>query len=438
MKWTLFICMLLAGSFVQGASFLLDEEPVQGNVIFVHPDGCSVAHWGAARMMWAGPDGFLEWDRMPHMGVYRGHMEDAMAATSHGGATVHAYGRKVDADSYGMDHHTPLTSLSGKQMSIMQEALAAGKSVGIINSGHLNEPGTGCFLASSPSRNMSQFIVEQIMKSGAQVIMAGGEGDLLPAGTIGRHGPGQREDGLDLIQIAQSNGYSVVYTKEELNQLSKDVDRILGVFAHAHTFYDLPEEELRTQGLPFYNPDAPTVAEMMDVALPVLARNPGGFLLVAEEEATDNFSNVLNAPGALEALRRGDAALGVGRKWVHAHSDTLLLTAADSCASGLEVVAPHSRSEAWFPPDAPLPPTTLEGAPLDGVDGTGTLPFITAPDQAGRRHPFGIAWIGRDDTAGGILARAEGVNAEHLSGNCDNTDIYRLMYRTLFGCRLPE
>ena len=30
----------------------------QGNVIFIHPDGTTPSHWGAARMLHYGPDGF--------------------------------------------------------------------------------------------------------------------------------------------------------------------------------------------------------------------------------------------------------------------------------------------------------------------------------------------------------------------------------------------
>ena len=45
-----------------------------GNVIFFHPDGSGVNHWGAARMHIAGPDGEINWDRLPAIGVYTGHM----------------------------------------------------------------------------------------------------------------------------------------------------------------------------------------------------------------------------------------------------------------------------------------------------------------------------------------------------------------------------
>ncbi len=86
------------------------------------------------------------------------------------------------------------------------------------------------------------------------------------------------------------------------------------------------------------------------------------------------------------------------------------------------------------PAQLPLPKTTRNGAPLDGRDGTGTPPFLAAADQFGKRLPFGVAWTTFEDGAGGILARAEGVNAQALrSGSCDNSDIYRLMCLTLFG-----
>ncbi len=409
------------------------KDPVEGSVIFIHPDGTSVSHWAAARMVIAGPDGMINWDRLPRMAVYRGHMKTALAATSHGGATTHAFGVKVDPDSYGMDRDRPITALSGRSMSIMREALAAGLAVGTVNSGNIDEPGTGVFLASAQSRRDGEEIARQIALSGAHVILAGGERWLLPRGHQGRHGKGARTDGRNLIAEARALGYAVVHTRRELAALPDDTLRVLGVFARHHTFNDKSEENLRKDGLPLYSPDAPTVAEMTSAALAILSRHGKRFLLVVEEEGTDNFGNVNNAGGSIEALRRADAAYGVARDYLRRHPDTLLLTAADSDASGLEVIA--------FPADRAsehLPRTTANGAPLDGRDGTGSRPFVAAPDQSGNRLPFGIAWSGFEDGAGGILARAEGANADALlSGNCDNSDIYRLMYLTLFG-HLPD
>ena len=81
----------------------------------------------------------------------------------------------------------------------------------------------------------------------------------------------------------------------------------------------------------------------------------------------------------------------------------------------------------------PLPATTRNGGMLDGRNGTGTPPFMSKPDRFGNRWPFGIAWASFDDNLGGIVAKAHGLNAELLPSTVDNTDIYRMMYATLFG-----
>ena len=73
-------------------------------------------------------------------------------------------------------------------------------------------------------------------------------------------------------------------------------------------------------------------------------------------------------------------------------------------------------------------------APFDGVGGAGTHPFVSGPERQGSAFPFAVAWASRWDVAGGIVARAEGLNAERVEelSVVDNTDIYRLLYLTLF------
>jgi alkaline phosphatase len=62
---------------------------------------------------------------------------------------------------------------------------------------------------------------------------------------------------------------------------------------------------------------------------------------------------------------------------------------------------------------------------------------MAAPDKNGTRLRFGIVWACFNDVAGGVIARAHGLNENMLHNNVDNTDIYRLMYATLFGRVLP-
>jgi hypothetical protein len=62
---------------------------------------------------------------------------------------------------------------------------------------------------------------------------------------------------------------------------------------------------------------------------------------------------------------------------------------------------------------------------------------VAQPDQFGNRLHFGIAWTHYEDMMGGIVARAHGLNADLLPTSVDNTDIYRMLYVTLFGEWLP-
>lgn len=409
------------------------------NVIFFHPDGYGLSHWDALRILIAGPDGRLNWDRLPHIAVYTGHMADHLTGTSHGGATTHAYGVKVHFDSFGLDGANPITALSGQQQSIMEEAVAAGFATALIQTGSVTEPGTAAFVASVPERGDHAEIARQVIEAGVDIIFGGGEAALLPAGVAGRHGEGARPDNLNLIERAKELGYTVVYTRDELLALPRNTARVLGVFAHAHTFNDQPEEALRAAGLPLFVPTAPTIAEMAQVALELLANNPKtaerGFFMVAEEEATDNFPNNANAPGSFEAGRRADETFGLFREFVSRNPRTLLLTTADSSAGSKNFLSLRDAAAAV---GTTRVNTGADGqpvsAPVDGVDGAGTAPFISAPDKNGNTFPFAVTWATTSDVAGGLLVRAEGLNAERVSELVvvDNTDIYRLMYWTLF------
>lgn len=433
MKSNILIILVFCIFLITSYSAEKTPELKTGSVIFIHPDGSGASMWGALRLLEKGPDGKTNWDKMEHMGLYRGHLKNSTNSSSHGGATVHAFGVKVDYDTYGINPQKSIKSLSGKDYSIMVEAKKAGKAIALINSGHICEPGTGVFVANSIKRAMTDTISEQIIFSGADIILSGGEELLLPKGVTGRHGkPGKRKDRKNLIEKARELGYTIVYTRDELLALPLNTKKVLGVFSAGHTFNDESEEILKKKHLPLYNENAPSVAEMTDIALKMLKHKEKDFFMVVEEEGTDNFSNANNAKGALAALSRADAAIGVVMNYIEKNPNTLLVTAADSDAGGMQVISVRIPNRF----EEPLPSTQSNGAPIDGRDGKGTLPFVAAPDQFGNRLRFGITWACYEDVAGAVIAKTHGLNSELLPNNVDNTDIYRIMYATLFGVKL--
>jgi alkaline phosphatase len=324
-------------------------------------------------------------------------------------------------------------SANGTLNTIMEEAVAAGLGTALVQTGSIIEPGTAAFVAEVPKRSDYEEIALQVVESGVDIILGAGEEWLLPEGVQGRFGQGKRKDGRNLIEDAKKKGYVVVYTRDELLKLPADASKVLGVFNVEDTFYDKPEEELRKENLPNYIASAPTIAEMTQFTLERISRNPKGFFAVIEEEGTDNMCNNLNASGCLEAMKRADDAIGVILNFIEKNPKTFMITTSDSNAGGMQLVDVESA-------DNPLPPTDESGAPLDGVDGTGTKPFLSAPDKNGKRFPFGISWASKDDVGSGVIARAAGLNARELVPVTGilNTDIYRILYFVLFGEQIPS
>jgi len=239
------------------------------HVIFIHPDGSSPSDFTFARLALEGPDGRLNWDTLDEARVYLGHMEDQLTGTSNGGAVTHATGVKVYAESFGfevqrdadgnaiVDEETgrfveeELIALSGTNQTIMQEAVAAGKVTALINSGVIAEPGTGAFAAEVGQTDVpadatgfgvfprAQFaeITRQVVESGIDIILGGGLVNYLRAGTEPPADAVYAESAeqldaistasnirpeTNLIELAESLGYTVVYTADQLAAVAAD------------------------------------------------------------------------------------------------------------------------------------------------------------------------------------------------------------------------
>jgi len=313
-----------------------DHRGTRGNVVFLHPDGAGVSHWAAARFYWQGPDATLNWDRLPQMAVYRGHMEELLTGTSNGGATTHAFGFKVEGlGSFGKDGNgnaipptdRSINALSGFSGSILREAADRGHPTGLVNDGNIGEPGTGAFAAEVGNRNNWDAIALQVIagRDGAApartsrdrppvVILGGGERNFLPQGTPtcatgsmraatqegiatfplncmvhtldwskpNRTATPDRPDARNLIAEAADAGFLVIRTRAEFDavmaRLQSDqrwTPRVLGLFAAHHTFNDTNEEALIAAG--FRDASIPLDDKRSNLVLfgNPLAANPG-------------------------------------------------------------------------------------------------------------------------------------------------------------------
>jgi len=401
----------------------------QRNAIFLHPDGMGANTWMGVRLLEAGPDGRLAADELPYVAAYVGPLSDSVTASSNGGATTHAWGLRAQMESYGtVDGKAPAAARSGYAGSIMREAQHAGKAIGIVNSSSVTEPGTGAFLASAADREDEAEIAAQILTAKPEVALGGGEMFFLPKGQRGRHGEGVRGDGRDLVEEARASGYTVVFTAAELAALPTDTRFVLGLFAAEETFNEGTEEGLRSARLPVFQPQAPRFDAMIAFAIARLSQDADGFLLVGNEEATDNFGGENNATAVFDAGAGADRAIRVALDFARRHGQTTVVLASDSDCGGLLVTGDDVIA------GQRVAPRGENGSPQDG--GPDGLPFLAAPDRAGVRLPFIATWASASDSSGGVMARGYGPGADLIRGTIDSMDIYRALYLGLFERRI--
>lgn len=406
-------------------------KPSGGSAIFLHPDGMGGNTWSALRLREVGPDGRLNWDRLPQLAVYIGPMLDSVNASSNGGATTHAYGVRAGLDSYGLIGGKAPVAASGKAQSVLREAQAAGKSVALINSSSLTEPGTGAFIAQVTNRDDEAEIAAQLLAAKPEVMLGGGEMFFLPKDVKGHHGQGVREDGRNLVEEARKAGYHVVFTAAELAALPAEASPVLGLFADEQTFNEAGEADLADKKLPPFKPQAPRFDVMVEAALARIKHDPQGYLLIGNEEATDNLSGESNVSGTLEAAAGADRAIGIALREAARNPRLTVLVASDSDNGGMNATSDDLNEPEDLP--RPLPARTSSGSLLSSNAGE---PYLSAPDARGVRQPYYIVWASDSDMAGGTLARGAGPGAQLLRGSIDSTAIYRALYLGLFDRRI--
>ena len=408
------------------------EAAATGNAprsaIFLHPDGMAANTWSAARLMQVGPDGRLAWDALPRLAIYVGPSLDSVNQSSNGGATTHAYGVRAQLDSYGQINGAVSTAASGKAMSLMREAQAAGKKVAILNSSSLTEPGTGAFLASVAERDDEAEIAAQILAAAPDIALGGGEMFFLPKGVQGRHGEGVREDGRNLVEEAKAAGYTVVFTADELAALPAEATKVLGLFAHEGTFNEMDEAGLAAAGLPAFQPQAPRFDTMLAFILARFEGAPNGYFIVGNEEGTDNLSGENNAVATLDAAAGADRAIALALAEAKTDPGLTVVVASDSDNGGLNATSDDLNDPEDLP--RPLPDRTANGSPLDSDNGE---PFLTPPDANGNRIPFYLTWASDSDSAGGTVVRGIGPGAQVIEGTVDATAVYKALHAGLFG-----
>ncbi len=375
----------------QGSPTALQENTTvaslyaRGIILFIG-DGMGEAHRTAARWAGYGLDGILAMDSLRYEGVSRTAPYGGTGVTDSAAAgTALATGVKTVNGYVGMNPQRESVP------NILELAKQQGYAVGLVTTTQLGHATPASFAAHVPDRNQYTIIVKQMLNLGVDVLLAGGEDDLLPADTAGCYpGKGHRTDGVNLVEQAQSAGYITMCGPEEFSQqVAAPGLRYLGMFGD--------DGMLR--------PHTPSLADMTAFALTVLSADPEGFFLMVEGGQIDWAAHDNDAENVILDTLAFDAAVANGLAYAETAQDVLIIVTADHETGGMVV--------------------SMEDSGKVGQDGPFTMLNGT---------PFYVTWGTGSHTGADVPTSAQGICADRLSGSYDNTYIFDVMRQALQGC----
>lgn len=363
------------------------EEPLKDplslessrNIILLIGDGMGAGQRTAARWYSAGLDGKLAIDLLPAEGLAHTASADSSVTDSAASATAMATGIKTNNGIIGMDPEYRILE------TILERAKVHGMATGMVTTVQVTHATPAAFGAHVPDRSMTEAIALQLLSTGVDVILGGGEDDFLPTSTTGCYSDsGKRADGRDLIEEAVSSGYTYVCDVDGLLAVNTgSTSRLIGLFA---------DEGLQ-------RPYSPSLAKMTEVAIAILSQDPDGFFLLVEGGQIDWACHAQDAENAIMDTLGFDQAVAQAVMFAQSEPLTLVVAAADHETGGMSVSEVSSG--------------------LQSEDG----PF-SMPDG----KTFYVNWSTNSHTAASVPVSAQGPAAELVYGEFENTFIYDIIF----------
>jgi alkaline phosphatase len=352
--WWLSITLILALSIPAWAG----QAPK--NIILLIGDGMGSGHVTLGRLSMQAEGKTLNMDSMKIGGQVQTRAANYPVTDSAAAGTALATGFKTNNGMISvLPDGTPV-------VTFLEIAQQLKKSTGLVSTTNITDATPAVFAAHVDARAEMDAIADQMLAHKVTVLLGGGRAYFMPNSQQG----GRRKDGADLLARAKESGYAVVGTREELNQVRSG--NVLGLFGLENLTTDAPE---------------PSLAELADKAIQILARNRGGFFLMVEGGEIDLKAHVNDAPGVIKQFRDFDAAVGVALAFARKDKDTLVIVTADHDTGGLAVLG------------------SARGVP----------------------EPWSAAWVSKNHTGNIVPILAEGPGASALGGVLDNTDVPKIL-----------
>ena len=278
-------------------------EPGPFSVILYIADGAGLNYWSAARLAYHD----LAINRFSIVGLVGTTSSNSKITDSGAGATAFAAGVKTYNGAIGVGPDPTAVE------TVLELAAARGKATGLVVTSTLTHATPASFVAHVAKRDFYFEIAEQMAHADVDVMLGGGRSYFDPA---------VRPDGQDLLGVLRDRA-TVVDTAPALLELDPSrVKRLVGFTASNNP----PPARKRS----------PNLAQLTDLALQVLEREPNGFFLMVEGSQID-WAGHDNAPldVLLPEVQDLDMAIRTGLQFQNRRPNTLLVVVSDHETGGL-------------------------------------------------------------------------------------------------------
>jgi alkaline phosphatase len=369
--------------FVAGT---LNGEAVK-NIIFMIPDGMGISNVTAARIYAFGTGSKrLHFETLEQIGYQSTCSSDSMVTDSAAAASAWACGEKFkngEISFHGETQTYPRT--------ILELARDKGKKTGLVATSTITHATPAAFGAHVVNRECEKEIASQYISNTHVDVLLGAGKEIFnssetgadPCGTFG-----------NFIRIAEQNGYTVVHTREEMIK-SSGVSKLLGLFRYVSLTPAYRKHRIKKSA------EEPSLAEMTQISLDILEKNPNGFFLMVEGSQIDWANHANNIEYQISEILEFDKAVKVVLDWLAQNpsrlNETLLVIIPDHDCGGFAVTGPEER-------------------------------IIEKPGEYVKAK-----WIWGHHTGEDTIIWSQGPYSKFLGKAIDNTDIFYIMRAALNG-----
>jgi len=275
------------------------------------------------------------------MGFSMTYPYGALVVDSAASGTQLATGRFAGSEMIGSDKD------GNPAETILEKAIQAGKSTGLISDTRLTHATPAAFAAHQPHRKMENEIAVDMLNVGPDVMLSGGlrhwipkeandkdsalrrELETMTAGALKIKS--KRKDSRNLLTKARAKGYALAFTRGQMD--AANGGKLLGLFASSA----MPGGIRVARSLDDSDRTAPTVKEMSAKALDLLSENDDGFFLMIEVGQIDWAAHSNDTGLMLHELLRLNETLEYVLDWAQSRDDTLVLVTADHTTGGFGI-----------------------------------------------------------------------------------------------------